>query len=214
MAQLELVHPAPLTLDAKAPPRADHAIIARFVDDGSSVLDVGCGDGALITLLTRECGARARGLERDKALVRGCVSRGLSVVQGDAETDLAAFPTSAFKYVVFSHSFLAMSNPRQMLREAGRVGERVIISISNAAYWRRRFKLALSGRMPAGGASWADDPHTRVCSVRDLAALAREMRFGIEAGAPITQERAGPPFAKTLWRANLFAEEAVFLLAP
>lgn len=211
MAQLELVHPAPLQLDAKAPPRADYAVIARMVDDGASVLDVGCGDGALIALLGRECGARARGLERDKAKVRACVNRGLAVVQGDAATDLREFPSGAFNYVVFSHTLLALSRPREALREAGRVGERVIVSVANAGYLGRRFGLALSGRMHEG---WADGEIERACSVRDFAALARELRFSIETAVPLSKGKAGAPFAKTLWRANLFAEEAVFLLAP
>lgn len=215
MAQLELVHAAPLDLDIKAPPRGDHAAIARMVDDGSSVLDVGSGDGALITLLTRECHARARGLERDKIKVRACVARGLSVVQGDAETDLADFPSASFNYVVLSHTFLSLAKPRDVLRQAGRVGERVIVSIVNAAYWRRRFALAASGRAPVvRGAAWSDGDAQRACSVRDFAKLAREMRFGIESALPLSNGRPGAPFAKTLWRANMFAEEAVFLLAP
>lgn len=215
MAQLELVHPAPLDLSLKAPPRGDHAVIARMVDDGASVLDVGCGDGALITLLKRECGARARGLERDKAMVRACVGRGLSVVQGDAEIDLADFPSAAFNYVVLSHTLLSMARPRDVLRHAGRIGERVIASVTNAAYSGRRFGLAFSGRSPSvRGAGWADGDLQRACSVRDFAALAREMRFTIETAIPLSKGRAGSPFAKTLWRANLFAEEAVFLLAP
>jgi methionine biosynthesis protein MetW len=215
MAQLELVHAAPLELDIKAPPRGDHAAIARMVDDGSSVLDVGSGDGALIAVLTRECHARARGLERDRIKVRACVARGLSVVQGDAEADLADFPSASFNYVVLSHSFLSLSRPRDILRQAGRVGERVIVSIVNAAYWRRRFALAASGRAPVvRGQAWADGEVQRACSVRDFARLAREMRFGIESALPLSNGRPGAPFAKTLWRANMFAEEAVFLLAP
>jgi methionine biosynthesis protein MetW len=215
MAQLELVHRAPLDLDIKAPPRGDHAAIARMIDDGSSVLDVGSGDGTLITLLTRECHARVRGLERDKVKVRSCVTRGLSVVQGDAETELADFPSASFNYVVLSHTFLSLSRPRDVLRQAGRVGERVIVSIVNAAYWRRRYALAASGRAPVvRGQAWADGDIQRTCSVRDFAKLAREMRFGIESALPLSNGRPGAPFAKTLWRANIFAEEAVFLLAP
>jgi methionine biosynthesis protein MetW len=186
-----------------------------MVDDGASVLDVGCGDGALITLLTRACGARARGLERDKAMVRGCVMRGLSVVQGDAESDLAEYPSAAFNYVVFSHALQHFQRPREALRQAGRIGERVIVSIVNAAHWRNRLRLLAKGRTPRGrGESWADGDIMRLCGVRDFAELAREMRFTVEAAVPLSNGRAGAPFAKTLWRANVFAEEAVFLLAP
>lgn len=208
-AQLELVHgAAPVFEPARV--RPDHAIIARMVDDGSSVLDVGCGDGALISLLTHECHARARGLERDKAKVRGCVVRGLSVVQGDAETDLAAFPSGAFGFVVFSHTLQTLAHPREALRQAGRVGERVIVSIRNAGRWTARARL-LGGRT---GADWRDGTVERPTSVREFAELVREMRFGIETAIPLSNGKSGAPFARTLWRANMFAEEAVFLLTP
>lgn len=214
MTQLELVHTAPAEFD-DAPGRGDFDVIARMVDDGASVLDVGCGDGGLIHLLTRTCGARARGLERDKAKVRGCVGRGLSVVQGDAETCLADYPSGAFNYVVFSHSFQSMARPREVLRQAGRVGEKVIVSIRNGGHWRNRWRLMSKGRVaPVQGASWADGELTRACSVRDFAGLVREMRFAIETAVPLSKGRPGAPFAKTLWRANMFAEEAVFLLTP
>jgi methionine biosynthesis protein MetW len=141
--------------------------------------------------------------------------RGLSVVQGDAETDLADFPSGGFDYVVFSHALLSMARPREALRQAGRIAERVIVSVANAGNWRTRLRLASSGRVPPSrGVAWADGDLQRTCSVRDFAELARDMRFGIESAVPLTSGRAGAPFAKTLWRANLFAEEAVFLLAP
>lgn len=214
MAQLELVHPAPAQFD-DAPHRGDLDVIARMVDDGATVLDVGCGDGALITLLTRTCGVRARGVERDKAKVRSCVAGGLSVVQGDGEECLAEFPSGAFNYVVFSHSFQCFARPREALRQAGRVGEKVIVSIGNAAHWRKRFRLLNKGRVaPIDGPSWADGELKRACSVRDFALFAREMRFRIETAVPLSKGRPGAPFAKMLWRANLFAEEAVFLLTP
>lgn len=214
MTQLELVHTAPAEFD-DAPRRGDFDVIARMVGDGSSVLDVGCGDGALISLLKQRCKARARGLERDKAKVRGCVARGLSVVQGDAETTLADYPSAAFNYVVFSHSFQCMTRPREMLRQAGRVGERVIVSIRNAGHWRNRVQLLTKGRVVSpSGANWADGEIKRACSVRDFVGLAREMRFAVETAVPLSKSRPGAPFAKTLWRANVFAEEAVFLLTP
>jgi methionine biosynthesis protein MetW len=211
VTHLELVHEAPAEFD-DAPRRGDFDIIARMVDDGASVLDVGCGDGALISLLSRTCKARARGLEWDKAKVRGCVGRGLSVVQGDAESCLADYPSAAFNYVVFSHSFQWMDRPRDVLRQAGRVGDKVIVSIRNGAHWRARWRLLSSGR--AAGEAWADRGPQHDCSVRDFAGLVRDARFAIETAVPLSRGRPGAPFAKTLWRANLFAEEAVFLLTP
>lgn len=205
-AQLELVRPAPMELER----RADHAVIARMIENDTSVLDVGCGDGSLIALLARERKARARGLERDKALVRLCVGRGLSVVQGDAERELADFPSGAFNTVVLSHTLQYLSKPREVLRQAARVGDRVIVSIRNNAHWRKRWQ----GVFDSAPQDWDQSGILRVCSVRSFAALAREMRFTIETAAPLSKGRVGAPFAKSLWRPNLFAEEAVFLLLP
>ena len=214
MAHLELVHVAP---EEPARPRADHQVIARLIEPGSSVLDVGCGDGALIRLLATECGARARGLERDKVRVRACVGLGLAVVQGEAEHDLAQFPSGSFKYVVLSRAFQSLEQPREALRQAARIGDHVIVSIANFAHWRGRFEFVRHGRMPAPqfqSPGWMDSDILRPCSIRDFAELARDMRFTIESAVPLSGGRPGAPFAKTLWRANWFAEEAVFLLAP
>ena len=206
MAQLELVHPAPLDLSTPEP-RADHDVIAQMVSDGARVLDVGCGDGALIRLLTRECHVRARGLEIDPIKVHHCVASGLSVVQGDAERDLEHFPSASFDYVVFSQTLLQMRRPLEALKTAARIGERVIVSIDNAGHWQRRVRFGFSGRL----ARWED---AAPVTVRDFAAAARGMRLTIERGVPISKDHAGAPFARTLWRANWFSQQAVFLLTP
>jgi methionine biosynthesis protein MetW len=208
MAQLELVHPAPLELDPRQS-RADHDVIARMVRDNASALDVGCGDGSLMELLRRECGARVRGLELDGAKARRCVSRGLSVVQGDAERDLGEFPSGSFDYVVFSHTLQHLRRPEAALKQAARIGERVIVSIANAGHWTERAKLLLQGRL-GGHGSGQLHCHT----IRDFAEQARGLHMAIESAIPLSRGRQGAPFARTLWRANWFAQEAVFLLAP
>jgi methionine biosynthesis protein MetW len=206
MAQLELVHPSPLELTS-AEPRGDHFVISQMVSDGARVLDVGCCDGALMQLLMRECGAKVRGLEIDPNKAHRCVVRGMSVVQGDAERDLGEFPSGSFDYVVFSHTLQHFRRPQAALKQAGRIGSQVIVSITNAGRWDRRAQMLMQGRL-------GPSEHLQRYTVRDFADQAREMRFGIERGVPLSNGHAGAPFAKTIWRANWFCEQAVFLLTP
>ena len=206
MAQLELVHPGPLELTS-AEPRGDHLVISRMIENGGKVLDVGCGDGALMQLLSRQRDAKVRGLEIDPNKAHRCVVRGMSVVQGDAERDLSEFPSGAFDYVIFSRTLQDLRRPQAALKQAARIGERVIVSITNAGRWNRRAQLLMQGRL-------GQTERLHRYTVRDFADLAREMRLGIERGVPLSQGQAGAPFAKTIWRANWFCEEAVFLLTP
>lgn len=208
VAQLELVHPAPLPLQQQvSEPRPEHAVIARLVNIGARVLDVGCGDGALMQLLERERDARVHGVELDPAKAQYCVTRRLSVVQADADHDLEHFPSGSVDYVVFSHTLLSLRDPQQALKTAARVGDRVIVAFKNAGHWRTRLRFAREGRL----ANWRPEA---MCSVRDFAEMARSLRLSIERAVPVSGQHAGAPFAKTLWRPNWFAEQAVFLLTP
>lgn len=205
MAMLELVHAAPP--ETRGPPRPDHRIIAIMAHPGAKALVVGCGDGRLIEHLKREKNIHARGLEQNRALAHACVLRGLSVLQCDPEEDLAAFPAGAFDYVIFARTLQSMRRPAAALREARRIGERILVSAPNAAHWRARMRLVFEGRMPG-----AADNDMQRWSVRDFAALARDAKLSIERATPLSHGRPGAPFAKLFWRANWFAEEAVFLL--
>ena len=195
--------------------RLDLGIIAGMVERGSRVLDVGCGDGALLKHLAEAKGVDARGIELSQAGVNACVAHGLSVVQGDADRDLADYPDAAFDYVILGQTIQATRNPRQVLAEMARIGRRGIVSAPNFAHWKMRLQLLTGGRMPVTRAlphSWHDTPNIHMCSVRDFAELARELGLAIERTVALTGEKAREvkPFSLS---ANVFAEQAIFLLA-
>jgi methionine biosynthesis protein MetW len=196
--------------------RADYSVIADMVSRGASVLDVGCGDGALLQSLISERGVKGRGIELSQEGVNACVTKGLSVIQGDADTDLKDYPNSAFDYVILSKTIQAVHRPRVVLGELMRVGERAIVSFPNFGHWKMRVALVTGGKMPNTDAlptPWHDTANIHLCTVRDFANLARSLGLKIERAVPIAAGVAGPPFARTLWRANWFAEDAVFLLS-
>ncbi|HEX7693325.1 MAG TPA: methionine biosynthesis protein MetW, partial [Sphingomonas sp.] len=128
--------------------RPDLAIIADHVAPGARVLDIGCGDGALMAALRDERGVDARGLELDPANVAAAVGRGLSVVQGDADTDLAAYPDQSFDYAILSQTLQTTRSPHLVLDELLRIGRKAFVSFPNFAHWRVRASLLWGGRMP------------------------------------------------------------------
>ncbi len=195
--------------------RPELRIIADMVADGSRVLDVGCGDGDLLQHLAAQRKVDARGIELSQAGVNACVARGLSVVQGDADSDLADYPDSAFDYVILSQTIQATRLPREVLRQIARIGRRGIVSTPNFAHWRMRLQLLSRGRMPVTEAlpnAWHDTPNIHMCSVRDFAEMAEGLELTIERTVSLSGGKARDvkPLSP---RANIFSEAAIFLIA-
>ncbi len=191
--------------------RPDLAAIAAHVAKGSRVLDIGCGDGALMAELESTLGVDARGLELNPAQVERCVGRGLSVVQGDADRDLANYPDKAFDYAILSQTLQTAERPDRMLDELLRVGTKAFVSFPNFAHWRTRAALMFGGRMPVTSAlplSWYETQNIHHVTIDDFRELARAKGARIERGWFFANEKQiGAPAAN--WR----AEFAVFELS-
>ena len=189
--------------------RRDLAIIAGAVPAGARVLDIGCGDGALMAVM-RDGGHDVRGLEIDPANVSAAVARGLSVVQGDADADLAYYTDDAFDYAVLSQTLQTTRVPDRVLAEMLRIAPRAFVSFPNFAYWRVRWSLMWGGRMPVTPAlpvSWYATPNIHQLTVDDFRAFAGERGLAVEGAWFLA---GGRPIAAA--GANLRAEQAVFLL--
>lgn len=202
----------------RARARRDLELVASLVEPGVRVLDVGCGDGTLLDMLTRTRAVDARGLELSREGVAACVARGFSVVQGDADSDLADYPDNAFDYVILTQTIQAMRRPHEMLSEALRIGRRAILSVPNFGQWRLRLTLLATGRMPqsaAPAAEWFETQNIRLCTIRDFVRLCEARRAHIEKAYAGVRDRSPRPFTPrgvSLAAMNFLAEEAIFLL--
>ena len=193
--------------------RVDLVMVADMVERGARVLDVGCGDGELLRLLMETRGVDGRGIELSREGVNECVAKGLAVIQGDADTDLADYPDDAFDYVILSQTLQATRDPQEVLRQMLRVGKRAIVSFPNFAHWQVRLRLVFGGRMPETPSlpfKWYDTPNIHLCSIDDFRGLCRDMGVRIERA--IVLDRNSKPISLPPLLANLLGEQAVFML--
>lgn len=190
--------------------RPDLAVIAANVAQGSRVLDIGCGDGALMAALRDDQGCDARGLELDPGDVASAVAKGLSVVQGDADVDLAGYPDDSFDYAILSQTLQTTRAPDMVLDHLLRIGRKAFVSFPNFAHWRVRASLLWGGRMPVTRllpVAWYATPNIHHVTVDDFRALVTERGITVEGAWFLSgDQRTSDAFA------NLLAEHAVFLL--
>ncbi len=196
--------------------RSDLLLIANMVAPGSRVLDVGCGNGDLLEMLSQERQVDGRGMEISQSGVNACVARGLSVIQGDADIDLKTYPDAGFDYVILSQTIQATRNPKHVLQELLRVGRRVIVSFPNFGYWRVRLSLGIGGHMPMTSAlnlPWYVTPNIHFCTVSDFLNLCDVINVRIEKAYAQSRKGRIYSFGRPVLFANLLAEEAILLLS-
>ena len=196
--------------------RVDLLLISQMVEQGSRVLDIGCGDGELLRLLAETRHVDARGMELSQRGVNDAVAKGLSVIQGDADSDLIFYPDQSFDYVILSQTLQAMNRPRDVVEHMLRIGRYAIVSFPNFGHWRIRLQLLFSGRMPVTknlSYSWYETPNIHFCTIDDFTSLCKEIDAKIEHAVAL--DRFGIPvrtdLPRSLW--NFFGEQAVYVLS-
>ncbi|MBU6207310.1 MAG: methionine biosynthesis protein MetW [Alphaproteobacteria bacterium] len=190
--------------------RPDLAVIAANVPEGSRILDVGCGDGALMAALRDTKRVDARGIELEAAKVATCVAKGLAVIQGDAETDLTDYPDAAFDYVILSETLQTMRHPDKIIDQLLRVGRYAFVSFPNFAHWRVRMSLLWKGEMPVTRlipVAWYETPNIHHLTIKDFRAFVLERMIVVENAWFLGGDQHVGAFA-----ANMRAEHAIFLV--
>ena len=196
--------------------KREFEIIAELLPENSRVLDVGCGDGTLIKYLSEEKNIDVRGLELNEENVEICISKGLSVIEGNAETELGQFPDKSFDFVILSQTLQAFYSPVTVLEHLLRIGKASIVSIPNFGYWKVRTSLLFFGRMPETKFlphKWFDTPNLHMCSIKDFYELCKNKKIKMEKIVGINKNKTSLINNNNIKLKNLFSEVGIFLIS-
>jgi methionine biosynthesis protein MetW len=196
--------------------KREFEIISELLPNDTRVLDIGCGDGTLINFLSKEKNIDVRGLELDEENVETCISKGLSVIEGDAETELGQFPDKSFDFVILSQTLQAFYNPVTVLEHLLRIGKSSIVSIPNFGYWKVRTSLLFFGRMPETRSlpyKWYDTPNLHMCTIKDFYELCNSRNISMKKIIGINNNKTSLIHNNNIKLKNLFSEVGIFLIS-
>jgi len=199
-----------VTQTGQPPANIEHRVIMEWIEQGASVLDLGCGDGELLTRLINEKQVRAQGIEISDEAIHQCVARGLSVFQEDIDSGLSAYLDESFDYVILNQTFQQVKKPEFVLKEALRVGKKVIVGFPNFLHISARFQMFFGGKVPVTPSlpyEWYDTPNLHFLSIADFVEYCRKRAIRLERSAFVAKNNRVRLFP------NLFAEIGLFLLS-
>ena len=195
--------------------KKEFRIIADLVEKNSRVLDVGCGDGELTSFILNEISKDIRGIEISKTNVQKCISKGLTVIEGDAEKDLFQFPNSSFDFVILSQTLQAFLNPEKVLDELLRVGKKAIVTIPNFGHWRVRLNLLFKGTMPITETlphKWYNTPNLHMCTIKDFYNFCYNKNINFIKSLALNNERVLNITRSNLGVRNFYSDLGIFLI--